>query len=340
LDLAWTRKGRHVWVAATRWSMRTLLPGLVTVALIGLVLARTTAADASPRHPCLVVDRTARLGGFRSLQAAVDAATSGDELVVRGTCQGSTAIPQEEFLTISGKANPGFGAPTLVGNLSIGSPEAPALGAVIDNLTITGTLANFGESTMSHVKVAGVVNFFVAGLIVNDSMVTESEHAGILNHSCSGLTLNNSIVSDNDGGGIFSDCGTLRLNNTTVSGNKTSGEGGGILSYGDVSLTDSIVVGNRARQDGGGIAGEFEELTMDSSSVMYNTAGWGGGGIFVRSASGTVTDSRITHNRARNGLDLGAGIGGGISDCDGGLSLAPDTVVRDNHPDDFGTAYC
>ncbi len=127
----------------------------------------------------------------------------------------------------------------------------------------------------------------------------------------SGLTVHDG--SSNTGGGIGgSDFGaTLRLIDSTVSGNEVGGGGGGIR-VGVVTLTDSTVSGNTAGTGGGGIC--CETVTLTRSIVSGNeTVGPGheeGGGIF----GGTVklTDSTVSGNKAVGGASFGV-FGGGIS---------------------------
>jgi CSLREA domain-containing protein len=83
----------------------------------------------------------------------------------------------------------------------------------------------------------------------------------------SGLTVHDG--SSNTGGGIGgSDFGaTLRLIDSTVSGNEVGGGGGGIR-VGVVTLTDSTVSGNTAGTGGGGIC--CETVTLTRSIVSGN----------------------------------------------------------------------
>ena len=70
------------------------------------------AASAAGRPTCLVSNQRTGVG-TRSLQAAVDASSPGDTLIVKGTCVGGTTIPKS--LTIRGQSNPAFGPATLDG---------------------------------------------------------------------------------------------------------------------------------------------------------------------------------------------------------------------------------
>ena len=73
-----------------------------------LVLAATVFVTpvAAAKPTCHVVDAASNTS-FRSLQAAVEAAHSGAELRVKGTCVGNTTIVKD--LAIRGKSIGGFG---------------------------------------------------------------------------------------------------------------------------------------------------------------------------------------------------------------------------------------
>src|SRR4051812_6070755 len=85
------------------------LAGALTAPLAAGRPAGLATPLAAGRPTCLVAN-TAGGGGFRTLQAAVDAASAGDTLKVKGTCVGTTTISKN--LSVSGQTNRAFGAPT------------------------------------------------------------------------------------------------------------------------------------------------------------------------------------------------------------------------------------
>ena len=197
-----------------------------------------------------------------NLQAAINAAAPGSTLQVDGTCTGNFYI--DNNLTLSGPAIlDGGGIPTTYGatlNVIAGTVVLNNLviqnGVGIDGLG--GGLWNSGQLTLNHSSVRhntayGVGGVFNTGqLILNGSTVSNNTATngagGILNCGdnpafqayglCTGapgrLTLNGSIVSNNvggsgDGGGIVNDAQAVAiLNFSSVSGNSTGGNGGGI----------------------------------------------------------------------------------------------------------------
>jgi CSLREA domain-containing protein len=266
---------------------------------------------------------------------------------------------------------------------SLPSPNAyiltiPTELAITSNLTITGGGApttiidgNKGVRSTSGVLIIST-SAFTPIPTVNFSGVTirngaRSSGGGIANYGAS-VTLTNTVVSNNsavDGGGIYNTTqffccsGTLRLINSTVSGNNADSIGGGIFSAGGLpdpnvtlinstvsgnsahdaagiyvaglssfsiglTLINSTVSGNSATFDGGGI-GNSGTAALTTSTVSGNSAGRDGGGIMNAAGTLTLTNSTISGNRAgRNG--------GGILDF-GGLVNLFSTTVTDNRAD-------
>jgi hypothetical protein len=101
------------------------------------------------------------------------------------------------------------------------------------------------------------------------------------------------------GGGILNDQGgTVTLNGSTITGNRTSFLGGGIFNSGTVTLNDSTVSNNGARNGGGGISNRAgSTVTLNGSSSITRNTAFLGGGIFndpggtVNLNGGTVTDN-------------------------------------------------
>ena len=89
-------------------------PRRIAVLGAALVLAATVfVTPVAAAKPTCLVENVASHTSFLSLQAAVQAAPSGAELRVKGTCVGNTTITKD--LVIRGKSNPGFGQATLDG---------------------------------------------------------------------------------------------------------------------------------------------------------------------------------------------------------------------------------
>jgi serine/threonine protein kinase len=143
----------------------------------------------------------------------------------------------------------------------------------------------------------------ISGLGFQQSNTGKTEIGFILNDGT--LTLINSRVSGNTssglGGGILNNSiGKLALIDSAVSGN-TANYGGGIYNLnGTLTLTNSTVSGNMAKKEGGGIY-NFGKLTLTNSTVSGNTASGLGGGITFFGSQAIITFCTIYDNRAYEG---------------------------------------
>jgi hypothetical protein len=150
------------------------------------------------------------------------------------------------------------------------------------------------------------------GLTITRGQTTDGGESGagggIRSDSIGLLTLNNSTVSGNSttgsrayGGGIFSH-GEVKLTQSTVSGNSTTGDsatGGGMHARRAVTLNQSTVSGNSTvwpNATGGGIHGG-DKVTLTQSTVSGNCTAANGGGIYARYEL-MLTQSTVTKNLA------------------------------------------
>jgi hypothetical protein len=329
------REGR---LAMRFFRARVLLVAAIASLMAGGFLAVSDVATAGASPAGIVVHCPTD-----NLQTAINAAAPGSTLLVDGTCTGNFYI--DEDLTLSGPAildggdiETTFGA-TL--NVAAGTVVLNDLviqnGVGIDGLgggVWNGGQLTLNRSTVTHNTandVGGVINFGQLTLnrsTVSHNTATNGGTGGIFNcgaslHEyglCTGapgsLILNNSIVSNNvasgDGGGIVNDAQAVTtLNYSIVSNNVVSGDGGGLLNDGQgvMTLNSSIVSGNTAGHDGGGIENNGT-ATLNESAVSNNssTGGseyWSGGGGLSTTGSTTLNYSIV---RANSAVWLGGGI--------------------------------
>jgi hypothetical protein len=278
----------------------------IALVLASVLLAAPVAA-AKPAKCHVENVGTGRVS--TTLQAAVDAASAGASLRVKGTCVGSTVITKD--LAITGFVNKGFGRPTLDGVhagrvLTITAAATVTLRA----LFITNGSADYGGGIATIVDRA----YGQSVVTVIDSVIsgnTASEGGGIDNGQ-GVLTLVNSAVRDNAaalGGGIHNsrDNGWLYLEGTSsVSGNYASGGAGGIYSdlHSSIWLYDSSSIhDNTAGGDGGGmLVGDSQVELHDTSSIHHNTARGDGGGVFILAmmAAFTLYDASSVSDNSPN----------------------------------------
>jgi hypothetical protein len=276
---------------------------------IALACSLLAAPFAAAKQQRCHVENLATGRVFSSLRAAVEAASAGASLRVKGTCVGSTLIDKD--VAITGFANKAFGRPTLDG---AGSQRVLTITAAAQ-VTLRGLVITNGSSERGG-GIATIVDHAFGQSVVTiiDSEIssnTADEGGGI--HNGQGvLSLENSIVRNNAaaiGGGIHNsqDNGTLSLRGTSsVTGNVASDIAGGIFSgaHGTISLHDSSSIHhNIAANNGGGMYLDDSEVELhDTSSIHHNTAGGIGGGVIkaapfaVFSLGGTSSVSDNTPN--------------------------------------------
>jgi len=248
--------------------------------------------------------------------------------------------------------NASFGADTITFDTGVFStPQAILL--TLSELEISETVTidatSVAEVTINAQQNSRVLNFTdstgdltLDGLTITGGETTANNEAGggIRFLSDGALTLTNSTISGNDsaddGGGIYTVSGNVTLNSSTVSGNSTTGSaaiGGGIFTfYGDVALNDSTVSGNSTTGNsaavGGGIATFSGAVTLTNSSVSGNVSSSNGGGIFTYSGEVTLANSTINGNSAING--------GGLYNQSGTVNVTDSTISGNSATSDGG----
>src|SRR3954454_6076993 len=87
---------------------------------------------------------------------------------------------------------------------------------------------------------------------------------------------------------------TVEVDGVTITGGDDSDNGGGgIVVYGELTLTNSTVSGNKSRYDGGGIAlpgteGPLGTLRLRNVTISGNKSGTDGGGISANGGNVTI----------------------------------------------------
>jgi hypothetical protein len=201
--------------------------------------------------------------GPGTLRAEIAAANAGDIINFAPSLNGQTITLSSGELLINK-------------SLTIAGPGASQL-AISGGLTWRGfggpsPVETTTSSRVFEVTGAGT-NVTLSGLTITDGCAFGGIYSGpgpyggaIANHDGSTLTVSGCTVSNSyaaEGGGIYNNTATLKLVNSTLSGNEAvadngdgaSGEGGGLYSNtgSTVSMTNCILSGNFANGSGGGI---------------------------------------------------------------------------------------
>src|SRR6185369_15255272 len=159
-----------------------------------------------------------------------------------------------------------------------------------------------------------------------DNHATEAGGAII---SSNFLRVQNSTIAGNRadagvGGGIFNvDPGRLIVKSSTLSGNTTTNDGGAIENYGTATLVNDTITGNHSGGYGGGVESDSSDpdrITLNAVTVARNTADVGGG---IEGTPFTVRNSLIALNSSTS---LGPDCHAGPTIVSGGHNLIGDTT--------------
>ncbi|MHC4943446.1 MAG: hypothetical protein ACYTG7_10550 [Planctomycetota bacterium] len=244
---------------------------------------------------------------YESIQEAIDAADSGDTvLVASGT--------YFEHIDFKGKA------------ITVMSADGPEV-TVIDGVQ-TETVVQFisGEDPGSVLK----------GFTITNGLGT-SNGGGIICNNTSPVILGN-VISKNTavhGGGIFCrDLASPLITNNVILENTataTSGGGGGGIGLLNSSpeISNNIIAMNTTTYGGGGIGGYSASFTMVNNTLFGNSAAMGGGGLAITQGSiADVANTIFWENDASFGPEIRIStstnpstLNIGYSNVEGGKSL-------------------
>ncbi len=241
---------------------------------------------------------------------------------------------------------PGTGDGFRIFNIEFADPALVLSGVGLSGLTLTGgdvtgvggAIRNLetlvvNQSTVTGNATSGFLGFgggiYSGGVltIINSSTISGNSTSGgfafgggIAAAGAGTLMVNESTIAGNattgaptGGGGIWAATAAgsaLTVTASTISGNTTSGDGGGIWAgIGELTVESSTISGNSAAGDGGGIraAGSLAGKAIRRSTITGSTAGLGGEGILWASYPGgtlALDHTIVAGNTAGGGLDV------------------------------------
>ena len=135
--------------------------------------------------------------------------------------------------------------------------------------------------------------------VINSKITNNSSAVGFYSHINTKIidsTISHNHNSSGNGGGIYS-FGKIDIENSTISYNSSPKSGGGFYSEGLATITDSNISNNIASHYGGGFYSI--ETTMINSTISNNNGDVGGGGFCTGKAR--LTNLIISNNSTRNG---------------------------------------
>ena len=281
---------------------------------------------------------------YTTIQAAVDAASGGDVILVApGTYTGTG----DQVVDMLGKAITLRASGTPEQTIIDGEGARRVLqcstnegaGTIIEGFTITGGYAESGVGIYCFYSSPTITNCTISG-----NLAYYGGYGGGISCYNSNLTISGCTISDNtafDGGGIYCEESSPTISGCTISGNYAFSGGGGGIYCSDSSPTVSgcTITDNYSGQygGGGGICTSNGSSPTITDCTISDNRGNTGGGIYCWDSSPTITGCTISGNTA---IGMGANLGGGIS-CNGSISpTITGCTISGNTADGGGGIYC
>jgi hypothetical protein len=123
---------------------------------------------------------------------------------------------------------------------------------------------------------------------------------------------------------------TAALTGLTITGGRSSADGGGVLNDGTATLAGCTIRGNSASSNGGGVAGGSGATTLINCTVTGNSSTFSGGGLSNRGAL-TMTGCTVSDNA----IDYGGGAG--VANFGGALAMTGCTISNNTARDFFSS---
>jgi predicted outer membrane repeat protein len=270
---------------------------------------------------------------FNNIQAAIQASSDGDEIVVMpgiyiGT-GGHVINTLSKAIWIHSSDGPEVtvidGEATRRG---INCTALETSNTIIEGFTVTGCIANDTKGNGSGLYCSNSSPTLINCTFTDNFSVNWGGGAYLFN---SDSILVNCQFTNNYaerwGGGMFCDQSMLTLTNCTFRDNTADVSAGGlILMYSDATVTNCMFEINYASANGGGIFCFSSSPTISSCNFDSNTAGGDGGGIRCFSdSSPTIVNCTFRNNTAYD-------LGGAIANVPNGLPSVEGSFFCESYP--------
>ena len=221
---------------------------------------------------------------FSTIQAGIDASTSGDTVFVQpGTYY--------ENINFNGKNISVIGEnreTTVINGGQNGSTVT-----IVNGETSAAVLSGFRITNGASISGGGVILQYSSPLlkdlyITGNSAITDG--GGIMCQHCINPQIINCIITGNDsghsGGGLSIFNSSPQIIDCQVSSNSATDYGGGLRWFASTPTLIRVIINGNSTHYGGGIAAwDFSESTLTNVVIFNNSASVSGGGILVRNGS-------------------------------------------------------
>ena len=297
----------------------------------------TATVTVTVNGTALYVDATASGGNgkswtnaFSTLQSALDAALSGDEIwIADGTYTPLTQLNGSDVRSATFSMKSGV---SIYGGFE--GSEAAKTDRVAGFETILsgdlGAIGDISDNAYTVVYSDGVSNVLLDGITISDGNANGDMATGYWAFSGGGMytmgssvSMSNVIISDNAAGGA-------------------NGSGGGMANWmnSNITLTDTTFENNTATYTGGGLSNAMiSSFTMTGGSLTGNISNGGGGGMYNWHITGAMLfDSVDFVDNISNGNVSEVDSGGGAmnDECTDITFLNVDFISNEANGDDGG----
>jgi hypothetical protein len=291
-------------------------------------------------------------GQYATIQAGIDAAVDGDEVIVGDGTYTGEGNRDIDFLgkpiTVRSENGPenciidcnGTEAERHRGFRFDNNEDA---NSVVDGFTIINGYAPEKFVGGGWRSVGGAIMCVASSPMVKNCVISDntSEYGASISCEESGPTITNCTIRSNSalvfGGAVFCrpECSPT-IASCTIIGN-SAGVGGAILCYeSDLAIADCTISGNTSESDGGAITFYRGNVTIENCVISSNTAEAYGGGMYCWDSNVTIMKSEITGNSAR----VGGGIYTGESARATDMTIIDCTIRANASSSRGGGIYC
>ncbi len=327
------------WILASSFSCGLIL---VWLSLIVLSQPALSVSVNVVQHSTTVTELRVCPSGcdYSSIQAAVDAADSGDLIKVATGIYTDTHVRPRADITTTGVVTQ---VVYISKTVTLQGGYSTTNWIVSHPLTQPSILDANGMGRVMYIT--GFISPVLEGLNITggnaDAMYGpwyDSAGSGIYAISAT-ITVSASHVYGNDGAdkgaGIGLRYGSLLLNGSVISGNISYQYGGGLFLY----SSKGIVKNNTISENtgfccaGGGAYLQYSDAIFMANVISKNWAGYAGGGLEIEGGTVKLTNNIIADNTAWIFGHFGSP-GGGLRSTGANLELIHDTIAQNVGEDD------